>query len=69
CGDHRVKAGQIRRRFGENVGTLTREIFGLEVEKSGFHTLLYEAVSKGGSYNEILRAFNGQLGFEAKGIL
>src|SRR5581483_11473983 len=26
--------------FGENVGVLTREIFGLEVTKSGFHRML-----------------------------
>lgn len=26
--------------FGENVGTLTREVFGLEVTEAGFHQLL-----------------------------
>lgn len=55
--------------FGENVGVLTREVFGLEVVKSGFHTVLKNAVDKGGSYDEILEAFGGQLGLEAKGIL
>lgn len=55
--------------FGENVGTLTREVFRLEVEKSGFHTLLREAVASGGTYEEILSQFQGSLGFEARGIL
>ncbi|MDK7046806.1 AAA family ATPase, partial [Escherichia coli] len=30
--------------FGENVGILTREVFGLEVVKSGFHDLLVQSV-------------------------
>ncbi|SHK54668.1 50S ribosome-binding GTPase [Shimia gijangensis] len=55
--------------FGENVGTLTREVFGLEVTKSGFHTVLTDLVSDGGSYGEILGGLEGNLGFEAKGIL
>ncbi|CAO3358090.1 Phage protein ea59 [Azospirillum melinis] len=55
--------------FGENVGTLTREVFGLELEKSGFHTLLEREVSRGGTFDEILDRFGGSLGYEAKGIL
>jgi len=55
--------------FGENVGTLTREVFGLEVVKSGFHTVLAELVSAGGTYEHILTELGDNLGFEAKGIL
>ena len=55
--------------FGENVGTLTREIFGLEVGKSGFHNVLRESVMNGDSFNEILEEFDNQLGLEAKSIL
>jgi predicted ATPase len=55
--------------FGENVGTLTREVFGLEVEKAGFHTLLRQAVDSGGSYEAIVDGFKGSLGLEAHGIL
>ncbi|WP_082621588.1 AAA family ATPase [Bordetella sp. N] len=55
--------------FGENVGALTRDVFRLEVEKSGFHTLLREAVASGETYDEILSRFQGNLGFEARGIL
>lgn len=58
-----------RETFGENVGVLTREIFGLEVSKSGFHEMLQEAVDQGGSFNEILKTYGGQLGTEAKAIL
>lgn len=55
--------------FGENVGTLTREVFGLEVIKSGFHSLLEKSVASGKSYEIILAEYGGQLGAEAKGIL
>ncbi len=36
--------------FGESVGILTREVFGLEVTKSGFHALLAESVKSGESF-------------------
>ncbi|MFL9676074.1 AAA family ATPase [Pseudomonas marginalis] len=55
--------------FGENVGILTREIFGLEVTSSGFHTLLIAAVTRGGDFEQISREFHWQLGFEAQAIL
>ncbi len=55
--------------FGENVGILTREVFGLEVSKSGFHSLLEIDVLGGGDYDTILAEYNGQLGQEARGIL
>lgn len=55
--------------FGENVGVITRDIFGLEVKSSGFHTLLESHVDKGGSYEEIMQRFNKQLGFEAQAML
>ena len=55
--------------FAENVGVLTREIFGLEVSKSGFHSLLANSVSEGKSYEEIEQEYQNQLGFEGKTIL
>lgn len=55
--------------FGENVGILTREVFGLEVVKSGFHQLLEISVSDGGSFDDIMAEYNQQLGFEAQAIL
>lgn len=55
--------------FGENVGILTREVFGLEVSKSGFYELLEKSVEQGRSYEQILEEYQGQLGFEGKAIV
>lgn len=55
--------------FGENVGILTREVFGLEHTDSGFHNLLNDAVNKFDDYDSAVQSFDGQLGLEAKGIL
>lgn len=55
--------------FGENVGILTREVFGLEVTKSGFHALLAESVKSGKSFDEIIALYENQLGFEGQAIL
>lgn len=56
--------------FGENVGVLTREVFGLEVTESGFHKLLEEAVRQSdGDYNRIVSYFDNRLGAEARGII
>lgn len=55
--------------FAENVGILTREVFGLEVSKSGFHHLLANSVAEGKSYEEVEQEYQGQLGFEGKTIL
>jgi predicted ATPase len=55
--------------FGENVGILTRDIFALEVSKSGFHQVLQEAVNEGKTFDQIRQEYKGQLGFEAQAIL
>lgn len=55
--------------FAENVGVLTREVFGLEVTKSGYHELLEQSVSDGKTYEEIQSEYDDQLGFEGKAIL
>ena len=54
--------------FGENVGVLTGEVFGLEVTRSGFHRLLEMAVESEGSYEDVLDHFGDQLGSEARAI-
>jgi hypothetical protein len=55
--------------FGENVGVLTREVFGLEVTRSGFHRLLEdEIMNRGVTYTELLRRFDEQLGAEGRAI-
>lgn len=55
--------------FGENVGVLTGEIFGLEVTDSGFHRLIAKAVDDGLSYEDAVERFDGQLGDEARMIV
>ncbi|MFN3549179.1 MAG: AAA family ATPase [Mesorhizobium sp.] len=54
--------------FGENVGTLTQAIFGLEVTNSGFHKMVSDAVDANLNYDEVLARFHGQLGDEARAI-
>ncbi len=55
--------------FGENVGLLTREVFGLEVTQSGFHKLLRETVRELPSYSSVMRRFSNELGDEARAIV
>ena len=59
-----------RESFGENVGVLTNDVFGLEVTNSGFYKMLAEIVKNNDySYDEVVRAFNNQLGSEARSIV
>jgi predicted ATPase len=55
--------------FGENVGTLTHEVFGLEVTDSGFHRMIADAVSVHDSYDEVLAAFAGSIGSEGRALV
>jgi len=55
--------------FGENVGSLTQEVFGLEVTDSGFHRLLVKSLENNTTYENVIEDFDGQLGMEAKAII
>ncbi|OEJ22483.1 AAA family ATPase [Streptomyces subrutilus] len=55
--------------YGENVGVLTHEIFGLEVMRSGFYAEVERAVHEFGDYEEVINHFSGQLGDEARGLV
>lgn len=59
--------------FGENIGILTEEIFGLEIRNTGFYKLLKEKTNYykelGYNYDKILDEFNGELSIEAKSII
>jgi ABC-type transport system involved in cytochrome c biogenesis ATPase subunit len=55
--------------FGENLGLLSREVFGLEIRQSGYHKLLADVAAKSETYEDALQTFGGQLGDEAKSIL
>ncbi len=54
--------------FGENVGTLTREVFGLEVTQSGFFQMVHDLVAQNDTYEEVVAAFDGQLGAEGRAM-
>lgn len=55
--------------FGENVGTLTREVFSFEVTNTGFHNLIRAAVEQQQfDYDMVVAHFSGQLGMEARAI-
>lgn len=68
-------AGEVELRqpiletFGENVGTLTTEVFGLEVTGTGFHAILQDLATEFPSYDQALGALEGQLGTEGRAIL
>jgi ABC-type transport system involved in cytochrome c biogenesis ATPase subunit len=55
--------------FGENVGVLTREAFGLEVTHSGFHSMIRRSIAEGGDYSDVLERFGHHLGAEARAIV
>lgn len=68
-GDRLVGERPSIETYGENVGVLTQEVFGLEVPASGFHRALADAVAEGGTYEELVQKFNGSLGDEARALL
>lgn len=62
--------------FGENVGILTNEVFGLEVTNSGFHAVLSNLIDKANLepdvdilYNKLLDSLHYRLGAEGRSIL
>ncbi|BCW42791.1 hypothetical protein StoSoilB3_43260 (plasmid) [Arthrobacter sp. StoSoilB3] len=55
--------------FAENVGTLTDDVFGLEVTSTGFHRMLTDAANAYEDYPAALAAFGGKLGAEGRAIL
>lgn len=58
-----------RETFGENVGLLMNDVFGLEVTHSGFHGMLLSMVEADMTYEEILDQFDSRIGMEARAIL
>lgn len=55
--------------FGENVSVLTKEVFGLELYRSGFYDVLKEQVNAGLTYDEIMNKFHHKVGMEARLLL
>lgn len=55
--------------FGESVGSLIREVFGLEVTDTGFNKLIEQNIEEGDQYEDVLRRFNNKMGGEAKALV
>lgn len=55
--------------FGESIGKITRAVFNLEVNESGFYKLILNDVNSGKSYEQVMQKYSEQLGFEAKLLL
>ena len=55
--------------FGENVGVLTREVFGLEVTHSGFHKMLLESLEEEEDFDDVVAKYSSELGGEARALL
>lgn len=55
--------------FGENVGVLTREVFGLEVTEAGFHQFLQTAAQQSDRFDDVVAKFGSQLGGEARALI
>lgn len=53
--------------FGENVGTLTSEVFNLEVKDSGFHKMIQRQLESE-NYEDLIKKFGGQIGAEGRAI-
>lgn len=54
--------------FGENVGLLTHEVFGLEVTSAGFYSLIEKQAEQAQSYDELIARFEGRLGTEGRAL-
>lgn len=53
--------------FGENVSVLTRKVFGLEVEESGFFKLLRDRANDS-EFAEVIDEFDGRVGSEGRAL-
>ncbi|MFS1069764.1 ATP-dependent nuclease [Enterococcus casseliflavus] len=55
--------------FGENIGILTSEVFGLEVTDSGFHTVINKVVTLDLDVDQSREILHNHIGSEANNIL
>jgi predicted ATPase len=54
--------------FAENLGSLTREIFRVEVTESGHHALIAAEVGRAESLDDVMGAFRDQVGAEGRAL-
>lgn len=55
--------------FGENIGSLTNDVFRYEINNSGFHALLRNSVAECDTFDDVLDMYDNQLGDEARGLV
>lgn len=55
--------------YGEDVGVLTHEVFGLQVKSTGFYLKLQDVASTSSSLEEAMGKLGGDLGMEGRSIL
>jgi predicted ATPase len=55
--------------FAESTGILTREVFGLEVTRSGFHKMLGEAAADEQRISDVLDKFDNEVGSEGRALI
>ncbi|WP_026659598.1 AAA family ATPase [Butyrivibrio sp. AC2005] len=55
--------------YGENIGTITRDIFGHELRSSGYFKKMEEEAKSRQSFEHIMASYNYSIGFEAQDLL
>lgn len=68
-GNHTRVGRPKRQTFGENIGILTGEVFGLEVTQSGFHNMLNKESNVADSVDEVLAKFDDGVGTEGRALI
>ncbi|MEQ6203915.1 AAA family ATPase [Sulfitobacter sp. HNIBRBA2951] len=54
--------------FAENLGTLTREIFRVEVTESGHHAVITDVAQTAETFDDLLETFSDQIGAEGRAL-
>ncbi len=55
--------------FGENVGEITSEIFGLDIRRTGFYRLLEQETYESGSYEAVMEKYQNEIGLEGRAVV
>ena len=55
--------------FAETVSVLTREVFGLEVDRSGFHKMILEIVAREDTFEAAMDKFDGKIGAQGQALI
>lgn len=55
--------------FAETVSVLTREVFGLEVDRSGFHKMIREIVADEATFDAVVGRFDREIGAQGQALI